>query len=169
MGRGGGAAGGWSTLNLFQITPPDASPFQFHTTQFQSSGGNVSLSASLSASAARSPARQPLPARSSPSPSPSLRASLPHALPFFFNTVFLALSPPSPFNVLFKRSRLGGRSDRRTGGDREVGNGSRQWGGTEEEMNNTRDDGAASGGAGKVHSHKTILLAAPRSGDGEKR
>lgn len=98
---------------------------------------------------------------------PSLAPSL--ALPLFFNTVFLALSPPSPFNVLFKRSRLGGRSDRRAGGDREVGNGSRQWGGTEEEMNNTRDDGAASGGAGKVHSHKTILLAAPRSGDGEKR
>lgn len=133
----------------------------------------MSLSASLSASAAPSLARQPLPPRSSSSPSPSLRASLPRprplALPLFFNTAFLALSPPSPFNVLFKRSRLGGRSDRRTGGDREVGNGSRQWGGTEEEMNNTRDDGAASGGAGKVHSHKTILLAAPRSGDGQKR
>lgn len=126
----------------------------------------MSLSASLSASAAPS---QPLPPRSSSSPSPSLHASLPPSLRLSFNTAFLALSPPSPFNVLFKRSRLSGRSDRRTGGDREVGNGSRQWGGTEEEMNNRRDDGAAGGGAGKVHSHKTILLAAPRSGDGERR
>lgn len=61
---------------------------------------------------------------------------LPPSLCLFFNAVFLALSPPSPFNVLFKRWQLGRRSDRRTGGDREVGNGSRQWGGTEEEMNN---------------------------------
>lgn len=133
----------------------------------------MSLSASLSAWAAPHLTRQPLPPRSSSSPSPSVRASLALALPLSFNTAFLALSPPSPFNVLFKCSQAHGHTDRRTDGrtgrDREVGNGSRQWGGTEEEMNNMKDDGAASGGAGKVHSHKTILLAAPRSGGGEKR
>lgn len=68
----------------------------------------MSLSASLSAWAAPRLIRQPLPPPPSSSPSPSLGASLACTLPLFFNTVFLALSPPSPFNVLFKPSQLGG-------------------------------------------------------------
>jgi len=46
-GRGGAPSKCWSSWDLLQITAPDALPFQFHTTQFHSSGANVSPSASL--------------------------------------------------------------------------------------------------------------------------
>lgn len=36
-----------SSWNVLQTTAPDAPPFQLHTTQFHSSGANVSLSVSL--------------------------------------------------------------------------------------------------------------------------
>jgi len=103
-GNGGEASGAgvpskcWSSWNLLQITAPDAPPFQFHTTQFHSSGANVSLSASV---------RLLLLPASHLCPSLCLLLLLLHLHSFISLTLSLSptsltLSLPSIFNVLFK-------------------------------------------------------------------
>lgn len=110
------------------------------------------------------PPSSPSPSLPPPSRSLCLSLSIPSFLLYRLHLLSMFFSNPRG-----STERSVGRTDGRTGGDREVGDGSRQWGGTEEGMNNMKDDGAACGGAGKVHSHETVLLAAPRSGRGEQR